>query len=83
MKTFIQDQERVLDSANDLLKTAVYADNLVKLIKNTPQDKVFTIGVFGGWGTGKSSIIKTAQEKICWHMRFIGRAIAMRGLLCQ
>ena len=64
MKTFIQDQERVLDSANDLLKTAVYADNLVKLIENTPQDKVFTIGVFGGWGTGKSSIIKTAQEKI-------------------
>lgn len=64
MKSFIQDRERILDSANDLLKTSVYADNLVKLIENTPQDNVFTIGVFGGWGTGKSSIIRTAQEKI-------------------
>lgn len=64
MKPFIQDTERVLTLANDLLKTGVYAENLVKVIENTPKDKVFTIGVFGGWGTGKSSIIKTAQEKI-------------------
>ena len=64
MKAFIQDRERVLDSANDLLKTSVYAENLVKVIENTPKNKVFTIGVFGGWGTGKSSIIRTAQDKI-------------------
>lgn len=64
MKAFIQDRERVLDSANDLLKTSVYAENLVKVIENTPKDKVFTIGVFGGWGTGKSSIIRTAQDRI-------------------
>ena len=64
MKAFIQDRERVLDPANDLLKTSVYAENLVKVIENTPKDKVFTIGVFGGWGTGKSSIIRTAQDRI-------------------
>lgn len=64
MKAFIQDRERVLDSVNDLLKTNVYAENLVKVIENTPKDKVFTIGVFGGWGTGKSSIIRTAQDRI-------------------
>lgn len=64
MKAFIQDRERLLDSANDLLKTSVYAENLVKVVENTPKDKVFTIGVFGGWGTGKSSIIRTAQDKI-------------------
>lgn len=64
MKAFIQDQERVLNTTNDLLKTGVYAENLVKVIENTPQDKVFTIGVFGGWGTGKSSIISTAQNAI-------------------
>ena len=64
MKAFIQDTERVLDSANDLLKTSVYAENLVKVIDNTPENKVFTIGVFGGWGTGKSSIIRTAQNSI-------------------
>lgn len=64
MKAFIQDRERVLYSVNDLLKTSVYAENLVKVIENTPKDKVFTIGVFGGWGTGKSSIIRTAQDRI-------------------
>ena len=64
MKPFIQDRERILDTENDLLKTRIYADNLVKVIENTPKDKVFTIGVFGGWGTGKSSVIKTAQDTI-------------------
>lgn len=64
MKQFIQDKERVLNTATDLLKTSVYAENLVKMIENTPKNKVFTIGVFGGWGTGKSSIIRTAQDKV-------------------
>ena len=64
MKAFIQDTERVLNFSNDLLKTSVYAENLVKVIENTPKNKVFTIGVFGGWGTGKSSIIRTAQDMI-------------------
>lgn len=64
MKPFIQDTERVLNSTNDLLKTSTYAENLVKVIENTPKDKVFTIGVFGGWGTGKSTIIRTAQKSI-------------------
>lgn len=64
MKAFIQDKERVLSTVNDLLKTSIYAENLVKVIENTPKDKVFTIGVFGGWGTGKSSIIRTAQETV-------------------
>lgn len=64
IKPFIQDDERVLNSTTDLLKTSVYAENLVKVIENAPKDKVFTIGVFGGWGTGKSSIIRTAQDEI-------------------
>ena len=64
MKPFIQDRERILDATSDLLKTSVYAENLVKVIENTPEGKVFTIGVFGGWGTGKSSIISTAQDTI-------------------
>ena len=64
MKKFIQDYERVLDANNDLLQTSVYAEDLVQVIENTPTDKVFTIGVFGGWGTGKSSIIKTAQSRL-------------------
>ena len=33
MKPFIQDDERVLSSTTDLLKTSVYAENLVKVIE--------------------------------------------------
>ena len=79
MKAFIQDRERVLDSANDLLKTSVYADNLVKVIENTPKNKVFTIGVFGGWGTGKSSIIRTTQERLRVHTRMSSSSLMMLG----
>mgnify|MGYP003299558801 CR=1 FL=1 len=60
---FIEDKEIDLNN-NDILKTKVYADNLVKVINNSPNNKVFTIGLFGGWGVGKSSIIKTAQQEI-------------------
>lgn len=58
---FIIDKEIDLNE-NDFLKTKIYADNLTKIIKNTEPDKVFTIGLFGKWGTGKSSIIKTSQR---------------------
>lgn len=60
---FIIDQEINLNDF-DFLKTKVYADNLTKIIKNTEPNKVFTIGLFGNWGTGKSSIVKTSQEQI-------------------
>ena len=50
MKPFIQDDERILNATTDLLKTGVYAENLVKVIENTQKDRVFTIGVFGGCG---------------------------------
>lgn len=63
-RRFIVDEEISLNESNDILKTNVYANELVKVINNTPKDKVFTIGLFGSWGTGKSSIIKTAQDKI-------------------
>jgi len=47
---------------NDLLGTSVYVETLEKIIKNshTPH----TIGLFGSWGSGKSSIIKTLHEKL-------------------
>jgi hypothetical protein len=45
----------------DLLGTLPYVETLTEIIKtyNTP----FTIGLLGGWGSGKSSIVKTLQEK--------------------
>ena len=58
---FIIDKEVNLNES-DFLKTKIYADNLTKIINNSEPNKVFTIGLFGNWGTGKSSIVKTSQQ---------------------
>jgi len=58
---FIIDKEINLNE-RDYLKTKVYADNLTEIIKNTEPNKVFTVGLFGSWGTGKSSIIETSKQ---------------------
>jgi hypothetical protein len=57
---YIPDKEINLDE-NDLLGAKPYAETLSEIISssNTP----FTIGLFGGWGVGKSSIIKTIEDK--------------------
>lgn len=46
---------------NDILGTSVYVELLEKTIQNCPTP--YTIGLFGSRGVGKSSIIKTLQEK--------------------
>lgn len=61
-RKFLTDQEINLNE-NDFLKTKIYADNLAKIIRNTETDKVFTIGLYGSWGSGKSSIIETAKKE--------------------
>lgn len=63
-RNFILDEEINLLGSNDLLNTRVYADNLEKAIVNAPKGKSFTIGLFGEWGSGKSSIIKTVRERL-------------------
>lgn len=58
----IEDKELYLDDDTDLLETKKYADVLKEAILNihTPS----TIGLFGEWGSGKSSIIKTVQNDL-------------------
>ena len=63
-RQFITDREIVLSKDTDLLNTSIYANNLVDLIKSAPQGQVFNIGLFGSWGSGKSSIIATAKEQL-------------------
>ena len=63
-RQFIPDRETVLSKDTDLLNTSIYANNLVDLIKSAPQGQVFNIGLFGSWGSGKSSIIATAKEQL-------------------
>lgn len=48
----------------DLLNTSTYVNTLTNCVINAPLDKPFTIGLFGEWGSGKSSIIKTFSNDI-------------------
>ncbi|MFC1510566.1 P-loop NTPase fold protein, partial [Candidatus Omnitrophota bacterium] len=63
---FIKDEEILLSDENDLLQTSKYADVLQKIVGDVPADydQAFTIGLFGEWGSGKSSIVKTLQDRI-------------------
>lgn len=72
MKKFILDEEiNLLESQGDggkgtadLLNTTSYVDTLTECVMNAPTDKTFNIGLFGEWGSGKSSIIRTFRGKI-------------------
>lgn len=65
---FVIDEEIVLKNnegeRTDLLNTSVYADMLIKTIESADNSKPFTIGLFGEWGSGKSSVLKTAQNRL-------------------
>ncbi|MFA6184504.1 MAG: P-loop NTPase fold protein [Parcubacteria group bacterium] len=58
---YIKDCEINLEE-NDLLGTRCYVDAISQIIENS--DTPFTIGLSGGWGSGKSSIIRTLDEKL-------------------
>lgn len=64
MRQFIQDKEIDLTQERDLLGTTCYAEELVKAINNIPEGKSCTIGVYAGWGSGKSTIISTAKSML-------------------
>lgn len=60
---FIKDEEiQNLNSNDDLLETKKYANTLKEVIINSKTP--FTIGLFGEWGSGKSSIVNTAQNDL-------------------
>lgn len=47
--------------AHDILGTKIYVDTIQKVLENC--NPPYTIGLFGSWGSGKSSIVKTLQER--------------------
>lgn len=59
---FIVDEEIGLTEENDILETKRYAESLKDTILNAPTP--FNIGLYGEWGSGKSSIIKTTQTQL-------------------
>lgn len=64
IRPFIVDSERNLIEKGDLLGTMCYADQLVDTIKGVPVNQACAIGLYGNWGSGKSTIIRTAQQKL-------------------
>lgn len=82
-RKFIVDEEINLlakdakNNSNDYLNTALYADVLKRSILNAPKNKGFTIGLFGEWGSGKSSIIKTVKKIITEEEKAEGRKVKM------
>ncbi|MAD43150.1 MAG: hypothetical protein CL623_12270 [Arcobacter sp.] len=58
---FITDEEINLN-LEDSLQTKKYVKTLKDVIESS--ESKYTIGLFGEWGTGKSSIVKTAQEEL-------------------
>jgi len=63
----IPDVECNLDHEDvDLMGTRPYVDVLEKMIEENVENYTpLTIGLFGRWGSGKSSIIKTLSERLC------------------
>ncbi len=59
---FLIDKEVNLKE-NDFLNSESYSQTLKQIISDSP-DSSFTIGLFGEWGSGKSSIIKTASDDL-------------------
>lgn len=51
--------ERVED---DLLGRDQFAENLASLILNAPQGSTLRLGVYGGWGEGKTSVLRVMRS---------------------
>jgi len=62
MVKFIADKEIEDLYKEDLLETKKYANTLKDIIENS--NGPLTIGIFGEWGSGKSSIINTVKKNI-------------------
>ena len=83
MKTFVLDEEiNLLESQGengklsaDLLNTMPYVNTLTECVMNAPEDKTFNIGLFGEWGSGKSSILRTFKEQISERYKAEGKKV--------
>ena len=64
LRKLIVDTERNLVENGDLLGTMCYADQLADTVKSVPAEQAYTIGLYGTWGSGKSTIIRTAKDKL-------------------
>ena len=64
----------------DLLGFSIYVDALISVINSRPKEESFSIGLFGDWGSGKSSFMEQMEEKLEEENNFI--IIRMKSERC-
>ena len=62
---YLLDKEIELTSEEDLLGSSIYVEQLSEMIKYSMKtQQVESIGLYGGWGSGKTSIVKSLKSTI-------------------
>jgi predicted KAP-like P-loop ATPase len=54
----------IYSEEEDLLGRASFAEGLADLISGAPPDATLRIGVYGGWGEGKTSVLQMLQSRL-------------------
>lgn len=71
---YLSDKEIELTSESDLLGNSIYVDQLIEMISYSMKtQQVESIGLYGGWGSGKTSIVKSLKKAIELNNGFKGR----------
>lgn len=69
---FVLIQDRTINlESKDLLGTKIYSDALYNLIVTKEDNAPITVGLFGNWGSGKSSIVDTFISRLNVHNEII------------
>ena len=64
MELNLSTDNAISDETKDLLDFGRYVDPLVALLVNPVTETPFTVGVFGTWGSGKTSLLKLLDARL-------------------
>lgn len=64
MPGFVALSDAAVGAKSDLLNFARYLDPLISILTNEDAQTPFTIGIFGPWGGGKSSLLRMLHERL-------------------
>ena len=69
----LNSEKEIRKESEDRLGRIDFADKLAKNIYAYENEESLTIGVIGGWGSGKSSLINLVLRKLEWRQNIIKR----------
>lgn len=59
--------EAISTSKDDKFGRALFAKGVAEALIKVPSSQSFTVGLYGSWGSGKTSIIRMAEEYLAKH----------------